>query len=51
MRLLWTLITPRRLRRYTLGALVVWAVLAFTHHSGVFADVPAVQLPRPVSVQ
>lgn len=32
--LLWSLTTPRRLRRNTAAVLVMWTVLALGHHSG-----------------
>lgn len=31
---LWSLTTPRRLRRNTAAVLAVWTALAFWHHSG-----------------
>lgn len=49
MRLLWRLTTPRRLRRTTLVALLLWTAVALAHQSGLFGGVgdslPEVRVP------
>lgn len=39
MKLLWYFTTPRKLRRNTLVALLIWTAVAFAHHEGVFEEI------------
>lgn len=49
-RLLWRLVTPRKLRRVTLVALLMWLGVAYVHDSGTASRVRE-QLPRQVQIE
>ncbi|WP_163910734.1 hypothetical protein [Mycolicibacterium aubagnense] len=50
-RLLWTVTTPRRLRRNSLIFLLLWTGLAFAHHSEVFSEPHVTRVHTEIGVQ